>query len=96
MLSKVREEEEGDSDHGESSTIKVGEGKRKEVLDDENVSLHYTREVRNVMTIILSREAHLVKDCKEALKFWKKTSPYRDVPSPVGCKWPGKVPTKHP
>lgn len=57
------ETEEGDSDSVDGAGMKI------EVFEVEGVLFHYTREVEDMMTTIVSCRAHHSSVCKETVHF---------------------------
>lgn len=74
MLSRVGREDDRESDGGESAVTEEVAGKKKVVLDVENVPLHYPREVENMMATILSCKADNVSVGDQAVHFRRKLS----------------------
>lgn len=69
MLSWAREEEDGDSDGGESIATKEVVGAKRIILDVDGVLLRDTGKVGNMITITLSQKVHHVTACEQAVHF---------------------------
>lgn len=67
MLSTAREKVKSDSDGGEGIATNVDKDRKKAIFEVEGVPMHYTREVENMMTGILSRKGHHICHFKQTV-----------------------------
>lgn len=95
MLSRAMEEERGDIYGGEGTATTEDEGRKNVVLDVEGSQLHYTREVGDMMTSMLSHEAQHINFRKHVLYFWRKASSFCDAQSRVNHKEHSQIQTWH-
>lgn len=72
MLSREGEEKESGTDGGEGIATEEGESTMKTAFEVEGVPLHYSLELGNTMTSILSLQDHHFSVCKQAVYIWKK------------------------
>lgn len=79
VWSNAREEEESDSNAGESIASKENERKKKTVFGFGRVPLHYTREVEIVVTSICSHKAHYVDASEQPAQLEENGFSYGNV-----------------
>lgn len=83
MVPRAKEREDSDSDDHEGNATSEGEAEKKAFFMVESVPLHFTRELRNLISSNFSRKAHHVNVCEESVHFWRKGSSDGDVQSQV-------------
>lgn len=94
MLSRSRKEE-SDSDDGKGSVNEDDKREKKAVFEVKDVPQHYSREVRDIMTRFVCREAHQTNFYENTVHFRRKWSSCGHVLCHVVCGGHENIHTQH-
>lgn len=81
--------------YSEGRGAKNSAGKKKAVLEVENVVCHYTEEVGNKIRSNFGCKAHRINVYEKVVQFWRKRSWYEKLPAHVSYERCGKVRTRN-